>query len=322
MAIRKRKLGDEHADTLESMHNLATTYFDQERLEESEQLDLHVMAIRKRKLGDEHADTLESMHHLAMTYFEQGRLEESERLDLHVMAIRNRKLLPPQRQLLDDAGTSFPVFPSSSDYQASEPIVREVRDPNSNTLVESKSLPNSQIIISAQGQDVRSRVSAGTPISSAFGYLVLHGCTDLTTRLDLSSCPEAALSGGRFGDVWRGNLQDGTDVAIKCLRLHTVDEARSKIVKHATRELYYWSKLKHRNVLELLGFAMFHEQLAMISPWMGNGTLNDYIRKCPGVDRWRLCLQVSEGLAYIHGDGVGMVHGDLKAASTPILSDP
>ncbi|KAG8787960.1 hypothetical protein FRC12_015078 [Ceratobasidium sp. 428] len=311
MAIRKRKLGNEHADTLDSMHNLAMTYFEQGRLEESEQLHSQVMAICKRKLGDEHADTLESTHNLALTYRKQGRLKEAERLDLQVMAVRKRKLSTPQRQL-EGAEALLPVIPSSSNYQASKTLVRTVWDPNLSTLIEPRPLLGSQMIVDAQGQDVRSRVLAETSISSAFGYLVRHGCTDLTTRLDLSSYPEAALSGGRFGDVWRGNLNDGTEVAIKCLRLHTVDELRSKVVKHAARELYYWSKLKHKNVLELLGFGMFQEQLAMISPWMQHGTLDEYIRKHPRVDRWSLCLQAAEGLEYIHG--AGMVHGDLKAA--------
>ncbi|KAG8796124.1 hypothetical protein FRC12_004321 [Ceratobasidium sp. 428] len=303
MAIRKRRLGDEHADTLRSMHNLAATYFEQGRLEESEQLDLHVMATRKRKLGDEHVDTLRSMRSLGVTYRKQGRREEAERLELQVMAIRKRKLLPPQRQL-EGAGTSFPALSTLSDYQASKPLVRELRDPASGTLTEPRPLLDSPMIVGAQDQDARSRVSAATPISSAFSYLVHHGCADLTTRLDISSCPEAALSGGRFGDVWRGNLRDGIEVAIKCLRLHTVDDVRCKVVKHAARELYYWSKLKHKNVLELLGFAMFQEQLAMISPWMEHGTLDEYIRKHPQVDRWSLCLQASEGLEYIHVAGM------------------
>ncbi|KAG9074908.1 hypothetical protein FS749_013484 [Ceratobasidium sp. UAMH 11750] len=171
----------------------------------------------------------------------------------------------------------------------------------------------------AHHHETPSRITAQTSVLDAFGYLLLHGCIDLTLQLDLPRDSEAALSGGRFGDVWCGNLHDSTRVAIKSLRLHTVDEVNSKVVKHAARELYFWSKLKHRNVLELLGFAIFQEQLAMISPWMENGTLNDYIRKHSGLDRWSLCLQVSEGLEYIHG--VGMVHGDLKANNILVSAD-
>ncbi|KAG9078574.1 hypothetical protein FRC06_008301, partial [Ceratobasidium sp. 370] len=58
LSIRRRKLGDEHLDTLYSMYNLAVNYSQQDRLEESEQLHLQVLSIRRRKLGGEHVDTL------------------------------------------------------------------------------------------------------------------------------------------------------------------------------------------------------------------------------------------------------------------------
>ncbi|KAG8796546.1 hypothetical protein FRC12_019053 [Ceratobasidium sp. 428] len=74
----------------------------------------------------------------------------------------------------------------------------------------------------------------------------------------------------------------------------------------------------HKHVLELKGIAIFRGRLAMISPWMSNGTLYSYIWKNPGVNRWELCKQVAEGLAYIHR--IGMVHGDLKAVNI-LVSD-
>ncbi|QRV97349.1 kinase domain protein [Ceratobasidium sp. AG-Ba] len=76
---------------------------------------------------------------------------------------------------------------------------------------------------------------------------------------------------------------------------------------------YVLSKIKHPNIMELLGVANFRGQVALISPWMPNGTLAEYVRKNTDVDGWDLAFQVSEGLAAIHD--IGMVHGDLKAAN-------
>ncbi|KAF8597063.1 hypothetical protein BDV93DRAFT_527688 [Ceratobasidium sp. AG-I] len=156
-------------------------------------------------------------------------------------------------------------------------------------------------------------ISQETPVEDVFDYLLDHGCLDCTSMLDISKCSKAALAGGSFGDVWRGAFYNGTQIAIKCLRLHTDIESSVKSVKRGARELYNWSKARHENVLELTGIAMFRGQLAMISPWMDNGTLSAYIHKNPSVDRWALCLQVAEGLAYMHS--INMVHGDLKGAN-------
>lgn len=51
------------------------------------------------------------------------------------------------------------------------------------------------------------------------------------------------------------------------------------------RELYNWSKARHENIQELLGIVIFQERLGMVSLWMSNGNLQQYIEKNPDVDR-------------------------------------
>ncbi|KAG9124653.1 hypothetical protein FRC07_010749 [Ceratobasidium sp. 392] len=51
----------------------------------------------------------------------------------------------------------------------------------------------------------------------------------------------------------------------------------------------------------------------MVSPWMVNGTLIEYILKNPQAKRLELCLQVTRGLAYLHRHDI--VHGDLKCSN-------
>ncbi|KAG8792458.1 hypothetical protein FRC12_006031, partial [Ceratobasidium sp. 428] len=134
-----------------------------------------------------------------------------------------------------------------------------------------------------------------------FDYLVEHGCTDLSSQVDLDGRSMFAIAGGGFGDVYLGRLQDGTAVAIKTLRHHALaQDTAPKARKRAMRELYVWSKVKHRNVQELSGIIMFQGRLGMISPWMSNGNLAEYIQRYPGVDRYELCAQVAKGLSYLH----------------------
>ncbi|KAF8533090.1 hypothetical protein BDD12DRAFT_867127 [Trichophaea hybrida] len=62
MNERARIFGQEHPDTLDTMHNLAMTYYSQRRWKEAEGLLLVVVEARKRILGQEHPNTLGTMH--------------------------------------------------------------------------------------------------------------------------------------------------------------------------------------------------------------------------------------------------------------------
>lgn len=55
----------------------------------------------------------------------------------------------------------------------------------------------------------------------------------------------------------------------------------------------------------------FH--FAMVSEWMENGNMNEFLKANPDADRYGLLADVSRGLIYIHSQG--MIHGDLKGAN-------
>ncbi|KAG8712935.1 hypothetical protein FRC09_019302 [Ceratobasidium sp. 395] len=130
----------------------------------------------------------------------------------------------------------------------------------------------------------------------------------------MARCSEIPYSGGGFGDVYQGTMLDGTKIALKCLRVYMNDsetDAKAKL-KYAARELHTWSKCRHPNIVELLGLAEFRGKIAMVSPWMENGSVNR-LSSNHTVDRCRLSFEVASGLAYLHG--IDIVHGDLKGAN-------
>jgi len=73
METHKRVLGAEHPDTLTSINNLASTYRNQGRWKEAEELEVQVIETRKGVLDAEHPDTLASMLNLASKPVERGR---------------------------------------------------------------------------------------------------------------------------------------------------------------------------------------------------------------------------------------------------------
>ena len=49
-----------------------------------------------------------------------------------------------------------------------------------------------------------------------------------------------------------------------------------------------WDTLDHPNVLPLLGVAMSDNQFAMVSEWMVNGNINEYVKVRRDVNRFEL----------------------------------
>ncbi|CAE6440260.1 unnamed protein product [Rhizoctonia solani] len=153
------------------------------------------------------------------------------------------------------------------------------------------------------------------------GALCEHGCTDLTDQLSLPECQDLPFKTGGPGNLYRGALCAGQQIVIKCLRpvIHQTSHGRQTL-KRAGEELCVWSQCQHPNVIQLLGVAQYRKQLAVVSPWMPRGTLNRFLSlNLPSVvDRYKLCCQIAEGVAYLHE--MGIVHGDIKAVSCHFLS--
>ncbi|QRV90158.1 Tyrosine kinase specific for activated [Ceratobasidium sp. AG-Ba] len=164
-------------------------------------------------------------------------------------------------------------------------------------------------------------IDANTPPHVIAGHLTARGCKNLTSKLNSLSITSRPIASGGFGDVYQGELLDGTRVAIKTLRLpasYDPEESVGKLLKRAARELYVWSKCQHINVLPLLGLVEFNSQLRMVSLWIDNGNLPSYIARHSDLDRHALSIQVCEGLVYLHN--IGIVHGDLKGSNV-LVSD-
>lgn len=162
-------------------------------------------------------------------------------------------------------------------------------------------------------------IGSATSIDEIIAALAKRGCINLTSSINLAACSEFPCAGGGFCDVYRGELRDGTKIAIKSLRVYdgpNGDSQRRKILKHAARELYHWSKLRHSNVLPLMGLMLFRDHISMVSEWMDNGSLISFLRVNPHVNKIQLCMNICDGLCYIHANK--MVHGDLKAANVMI----
>ncbi|XP_071682603.1 receptor like protein kinase S.2 isoform X1 [Lolium perenne] len=132
------------------------------------------------------------------------------------------------------------------------------------------------------------------------------------------------LGNGAFGEVYKGVL-DGKDIAVKKLRaMPGIDE------KQFENEFGHLRRLKHQNIVQLVGFCNEEEEVvvthegkevlaldihrALCLEFVPNGSLGSCLSgQCLGLDwdvRFRIIKGICEGLKYLHD--VSVMHFDLK----------
>ncbi|KAJ7238060.1 kinase-like domain-containing protein [Mycena haematopus] len=118
------------------------------------------------------------------------------------------------------------------------------------------------------------------------------------------------VTGGGFGDLWQG-LVRGQSVSVKIMRIFK-DAQVDTVLKEFGREALIWRQLCHPNVLPFFGVYYLENRLCLVSPWMENGNMMDFLttENPTNTDRLALILGVALGLRYLHEQNV--VHGDLK----------
>jgi len=124
------------------------------------------------------------------------------------------------------------------------------------------------------------------------------------------------VGGGGFADIYKGTYQ-GSTVALKVLRVYAPEKVRRKLQMDFLREALIWRQLQHQNIAPFLGVDMYTHQphMSMVSPWMVNGNIMEYLEKNPGADRVKLLHGVAQGLDYLHSMRPKIIHGDIRGAN-------
>ncbi|XP_065856915.1 wall-associated receptor kinase-like 20 [Euphorbia lathyris] len=131
---------------------------------------------------------------------------------------------------------------------------------------------------------------------------------------------DRVLGSGGFGEVYKGELNDGTGVSVKLAKVGNI-----KSTEQVLNEVGILSQVNHKNLVRLLGCCVEGEQPLMIYEYISNGTLHDHLHGKSSIfldwrKRLRVALQTAEALAYLHsGVYTPIYHRDVK--STNILLD-
>ncbi|KAL0571734.1 hypothetical protein V5O48_010226 [Marasmius crinis-equi] len=155
---------------------------------------------------------------------------------------------------------------------------------------------------------------------------------------EIKPLSQYALTGGGFADIYRGveltkeQTSESMDVKVpmlclKVLRLHVGndEEERNKIISvfNFCREAIVWTRLSHSNIHPFLGVNKKHfaPAFCIITPWMENGSVNEFLRKNPSHDKLRSLREIAAGLDYLHSLLPKIVHGDVKGDNVLVAPD-
>ncbi|CAL9219097.1 unnamed protein product [Arabidopsis halleri] len=128
--------------------------------------------------------------------------------------------------------------------------------------------------------------------------------------------PSNKLGEGGFGPVYKGNLNDGREIAVKLLSVGS-RQGKGQFVA----EIVAISSVLHRNLVKLYGCCFEGEHRLLVYEYLPNGSLDQALfgDKSLHLDwstRYEICLGVARGLVYLHEEAsVRIVHRDVKASN-------
>ncbi|KAG4907718.1 hypothetical protein GYH30_055815 [Glycine max] len=134
---------------------------------------------------------------------------------------------------------------------------------------------------------------------------------------------ENMIGKGGFGEVYRGILLDGQEIAVKRL----TGSSRQGAVEFKN-EVQVIAKLQHRNLVRLLGFCLEDDEKILIYEYVPNKSLDYFLldakkrRLLSWSERQKIIIGIARGILYLHEDScLKIIHRDLKPSNVLLDSN-
>lgn len=138
---------------------------------------------------------------------------------------------------------------------------------------------------------------------------------------------ENVLGRGGFGVVYKGELDDGTKIAVKRMLSSMVS---NKGLDEFQAEIAVLTKVRHRHLVALLGYCIEGNERLLVYEYMPLGTLSQHLFEWRDLDlpplswdkRLSIALDVARGIEYLHGLAHrSFIHRDLKPSNILLGDD-
>ncbi|EEF40244.1 kinase, putative [Ricinus communis] len=133
---------------------------------------------------------------------------------------------------------------------------------------------------------------------------------------------EEKLGVGGFGEVYKGFLKNlNSYVAVK-----KVSRGSQQGVKEYAAEVKIISRLRHQNLVQLIGWCHERKELLLVYEFLPNVSLDSHLFKEKSLLTWELRYKIAQGLAsgllYLHEECEQcVVHRDIKASNIMLDSN-
>ncbi|KIJ56647.1 hypothetical protein M422DRAFT_197712 [Sphaerobolus stellatus SS14] len=154
---------------------------------------------------------------------------------------------------------------------------------------------------------------------------------DVDINKEIRRIGKHPVAGNAAFDVWEGLWLGREKVAMKTIRgVQVTPNTRKRFTRESEIWRQVWEKDRGRYILPLHGICFEDGPFPyLVSPWMPNGNVMDYLKKYPNADRLEIIKGVAKGLSLLHNFQPNPIaHGDLKGANIliddigqPLLAD-
>ncbi|CAF2090781.1 unnamed protein product [Brassica napus] len=138
---------------------------------------------------------------------------------------------------------------------------------------------------------------------------------------------ENILGRGGFGVVYKGELHDGTKIAVKRMESSVVSD---KGLAEFKSEITVLTKMRHRHLVALLGYCLDGNERLLVYEYMPQGTLSQHLfhwkeeerKPLDWTRRLAIALDVARGVEYLHTLAhQSFIHRDLKPSNILLGDD-